>query len=104
MSISPLRDCKFSSIKQAALIFTLNYFTIKTRDKGTDKVIYMYIIYSLTPIIQVNCDSVPSGYAENPDKLDFFSFKIGHIGSLKWKNILQTVILGYIFIYVQIKH
>jgi len=33
-----------------------------------------------------------------------FSLKIGRIGSLKWKKFLQTAVLGYIFIYVQIKH
>ena len=32
--------------------------------------------------------------------------KIGYIGSLKWgkKEFLQTAVLGYIFIYVQIKY
>jgi hypothetical protein len=29
--------------------------------------------------------------------------KKGYIGSLKWKKITQAAILGYIFIYVQIK-
>jgi hypothetical protein len=33
-----------------------------------------------------------------------FSLKIGCNGSFKWKKILQTAILGYMFIYVQIKH
>jgi len=33
-----------------------------------------------------------------------FSLKIGYIGSLKRKKILQTVIVGYLCIYVQIKH
>jgi hypothetical protein len=33
-----------------------------------ENVIYMYVIYSLTPLIRVNCDGVPSGYGENPDK------------------------------------
>jgi hypothetical protein len=31
------------------------------------------------------------------------SLKIGYIGSLKWKKFLQTTVLGYVFIYVQIK-
>jgi len=34
-----------------------------------------------------------------------FSLKVGYIDGLKCgKKILQTVVLGYIFIYVQIKH
>ena len=37
-------------------------------------------------------------------KLDF-SLKIGYFGSFKWKKkILQTAILGYIFIYVPLKY
>ena len=46
--------------------------------------------------------------ASHPDKqkirkLDF-SLTISYIGILNWENFLQTAILGYIFIYVQIKH
>jgi len=37
--------------------------------------------YSKTPLIRINRDGKPSGYAENPDSLDF-SLKIGYIGSL----------------------
>jgi len=29
---------------------------------------------------------------------------MGYIGSLDWKKIQQTADLGYIFIYVKIKH
>jgi hypothetical protein len=35
-------------------------------------------------------------------RIIFFSLKIGYICSLKRKKILQTDVLGYIFIYVQI--
>jgi len=35
-----------------------------------------------TPLIRINWDDEPSGYAECPDNLDF-SLKIGYIGSLK---------------------
>ena len=86
-------------------MFTLNWFKIIRRDRRTDKDIYIYahIINSLTPIIGVNGEGVSSGYAENPDKFDF-SLKIGYIGSYKWKQRLQTAILGYVFIYEQIKH
>ena len=34
----------------------------------------------------------------------FFEKKRGYIDSLKWKKFLQTALLGYIFIYVQIKY
>ena len=38
--------------------------------------------YSRTPVIRINLDDDPSGYAENSDNFDF-SLKIGYIGSLE---------------------
>ena len=59
--------------------------------------------HSRSPLIRINWDDAPSGYAENPDNW-IFSLKIGYIGSLNWKTFLITAILGAIFIYVTIKH
>ena len=42
--------------------------------------------YSRTPIIRINWDGEPSGYAEIPDNW-IFSLKIGYFGRLKWKQI-----------------
>jgi hypothetical protein len=53
--------------------------------------------YSVTPIIRINWDRKPSGYAD-------LSLKIDNSGSLKWKKIYKRLFLGYIFIYAQIKH
>jgi len=36
--------------------------------------------------------------------IGFFFRKIGYIDSVKWKKFLQTAILGYTYIEVQIKH
>jgi len=37
-------------------------------------------------------------------RINGFSLKIGYIGSLKGGKNLQTAVLGYIFIDVQMKH
>jgi len=42
-----------------------------------------FTFYSRTPLIRINWDDEPSGYAENPDNL-IFSLKIGYIDSLKF--------------------
>ena len=55
--------------------------------------------YGGTPLIRINCDGELSSYAENPDHWIFF-LKIGYIGSLKLKKILQMASLGYLFIYL----
>ena len=60
--------------------------------------------YSRTPLIRFNRDDEPSRYAENPDKWFFPRLKTGYIGSLKLRRLRQTAVLGYIFIYVQIKY
>ena len=43
LSISPLRDYKFSSIKQVALVFELNCFTTIRCDRAAERMIYKYI-------------------------------------------------------------
>ena len=48
--------------------------------------------YSRTPLIRISWDDEPSGYAENLDNWIFF--KIGYTGSLNWKHLLQTAVLG----------
>jgi len=40
-------------------------------------------LYGRTPLIRINWDGEPSGYAENPDNW-IFSLKMGDIGSLKF--------------------
>ena len=51
--------------------------------------------YSRIPFVRINWNG---GWFD-------FSWTIGHINSLKWGGgNLQTSMLGYIFIYVQIKH
>ena len=64
--------------------------------------IYIYDISNLR-INQINWDGEPSGYAENPENWGF-SLKIGFIASLKWETISTKGCLGYMFIYLQIKH
>jgi len=41
------------------------------------------IKYSRTPLIRINWDGEPSGYAENPDNW-IFLLKIGYFGSIKF--------------------
>jgi hypothetical protein len=53
---------------------------IEAKDKKN-----LLIYCSITPIIRINWDREPSGYAENPDNW-IFSFKIGNIGDLKWET------------------
>jgi hypothetical protein len=56
---------------------------------------------SRTPLIRINWDGEPSGYAENPDNQIFFN-RLHRQAEIEKKN-LQTAVLGYIFIYVPIK-
>jgi hypothetical protein len=50
-----------------------------------------YGAYSRTPLILINWDGEPPGYAKKSGKLEFF-MKIGYIGNLKWVKILQMTI------------
>ena len=59
------------------LRFGLQHFNLMNSNYLTE--------YSRIPLIRFNWDGEPSGYAENPDNW-IFLFKIGYIGSLKWKN------------------
>jgi len=58
---------------------------------------------SRTPIIWIDWDGDPSAYAENPDNWIFFENRL-HWQFEVGKKILQTAVLGYIFIDLQIKH
>jgi len=55
---------------------------------------YSFLIYIRTKFILIKWDSEPSGYAENPDNLIFLKKKIGYIGSLNRKEILQIALCG----------
>jgi hypothetical protein len=61
-----------------------------------------HVEYSRTPLIRINWDGEPSGYAEIPDNW-IFIWKYATIGTLKWEKFLPTAVLGFIFISVQIK-
>jgi len=54
-------------------------------------------------LIRSNWDDEPSGYAGNQDNL-IFHWKYATLLVWNGKKILQTVFLGYIFVYAQIKH
>jgi len=60
-------------------------------------------IYSRTPLIRINWDSKPSRYAETPDNWVFL--RRGYVGKFEvGKKVFTNGVLGYIFMYVQIKH
>jgi len=46
---------------------------------------------------------MPSGYEKKPDKYDSSLKNMLH-WQFEVEKILQTAVLGYVFIYVQIKH
>ena len=99
----PYVTANFSSIKQAALLFTIICFTIIKRDRWTEKVIYVYKLYTLELHLYVLIAT-----ACHPDmrkiRITGFFFE----NRLHWQfdveKSLQTTILGYVFIYVQIIH
>ena len=59
------------------------------------------VMYRRTPLIRINWDDEPSGYAENPDNWIFKWVTLGVSGT---KKIPGNAVLGYVSIYVQIKH
>jgi hypothetical protein len=66
------------------------------------KLVVEEFIYSRTSLIQIKWDSEPSRYAETPDNWIFLWR--GYVGILKWEKVSTNGGLGYIFIYIQIKH
>ena len=62
-----------------------------------------YWEYSRAPLIRINWEGEPFGYAENPDNWIFLC-KQATLAGWSGKKNLQTAILGYIFIYVQTKY
>jgi len=55
--------------------------------------IYKYLWYIRTPLIRINWDGEPSGYAEYPDNYIFF--KIGYIGSFQFDRYCSQYVPEY---------
>jgi hypothetical protein len=60
--------------------------------------------YWRTPLIRINLDGDPSGYAKKIRTIGFLFENRLHWQFEAEKKFLPTAVLGYIFIYLQIKH
>jgi len=68
------------------------------------RILAFLYVYSRTPLIRINWDDEQSGYAENPDKWIFlWKYATLAVWSGGGGEFVRKAVLGYIFIYVQIK-